>query len=77
MWKTLYRIIYAVHFCQVWEVRAADLTISPVYHAAIGTVHPDKVPCIILTFDSHTLILILLNVKGAKTNCSMLEVPFF
>jgi DNA ligase-1 len=28
--------------CQVWEVRASDLSISPVHKAAIGKVHPSK-----------------------------------
>ncbi|CAL4962037.1 unnamed protein product [Urochloa decumbens] len=27
---------------QVWEVRGADLTLSPVHHAAIGLVHPSR-----------------------------------
>ena len=28
--------------CQVWEVKGADLTISPVYQAGVGVVHETK-----------------------------------
>lgn len=31
------------YFIKVWEVEAADLTISPVYRAAEGKVDPNKV----------------------------------
>ena len=27
---------------EVWEIRGADLTISPVHKAAVGLIHPDR-----------------------------------
>ena len=27
---------------EVWEIRGADLTISPVHKAAVGHIHPDR-----------------------------------
>ena len=27
---------------EVWEIRGADLTVSPVHKAAVGHIHPDR-----------------------------------
>lgn len=40
-------------FLQVWEVKAADLTISPVHRAAIGVVDPDKVFTVTFSVLAH------------------------
>lgn len=34
--------VCCVAHAQVWEVRGADLSISPVHRAAVGRIHPDR-----------------------------------
>jgi len=42
MWKAWNSQVCGLQPCQVWEVRGAELTISPVHQAAVGIVHEDK-----------------------------------
>lgn len=57
-WSSLLIYPFLMIIFQVWEVKAADLTISPVYRAGVGIVDSDKVVSSKFLFAMFSLIIL-------------------